>query len=93
MTSKVKRAVREMRDYLDGKTEGFRVTTYEVPDVKAIRAKLGLTQNAFAQRFNLSLATVRDWEHGRRVPDKAAQSLLKVIAHNPRMAARAIAAA
>ena len=85
--------MRKIRDYLGGETEGFRVTTYQVPDVKAIRAKLGLTQNAFTRRFNLLLATVRDWEHSRRVPDKTAQSLLKVIAYNPSMSARAIAAA
>lgn len=91
MRPKVKRAIREMRDYLAGKREGYRVTTYEVPDVKSIRAKLGLTQDAFAKRFSLSLATIRDWEHGRRLPDGAARVLLKVIAHSPFTVERAIA--
>jgi putative transcriptional regulator len=34
-------------------------------DVAAIRAKLGLTQEAFAARFGFSKGAVRDWEQGR----------------------------
>jgi putative transcriptional regulator len=33
--------------------------------------------------YHLSLSAVRDWEEGRFVPDRAARTLLKVIAHNP----------
>lgn len=34
--------------------------------VKAIRAKLGLSQAEFAGRFGLAVGTLRDWEHARR---------------------------
>ncbi len=54
-----------------------------VPNLKAIRAQLKLSQKEFAQTFDLSLGVVRDWEQGRFVPDRAARVLLKVIAHNP----------
>ena len=54
-----------------------------VPNLKAIRQRLGLTQKEFAETFHLSLSAVRDWEQGRFVPDRAARTLLKVIAHNP----------
>lgn len=54
-----------------------------VPNLKATRAKLGLTQREFAETFHLSLSAVRDWEQGRFAPDRAARTLLKVIAHNP----------
>lgn len=66
-----------------------------IPDqinVAVIRDRLGLSQTAFAERFGLPVATVRDWEQGRRVPDTAAQVLLTVIAHDPDAVARAIAA-
>src|SRR5262249_15261697 len=40
-----------------------------LPDVKAIRTKLSMTQEQFAEAFHLSIATVRDWEQGRFQPD------------------------
>lgn len=62
----------------------------KVVDVAAIRARLGqafsgraCTQQEFADRFGFSLATVQDWEHGRRKPDHAARVLLLAIAHDP----------
>lgn len=54
-----------------------------VPDIKAIRRKLKLTQEQFAVTFQLSLATVRDWEQGRYQPDQAARTLLRVIEKEP----------
>lgn len=40
-----------------------------LPDVRAIRTRLKLTQPALARRFGLPVGTVRDWEQGRTVPD------------------------
>ncbi|MCA9876314.1 MAG: helix-turn-helix domain-containing protein [Thermomicrobiales bacterium] len=54
-----------------------------VPNTKRIRASLHLTQEQFADSFNLPLGTVRDWELGRRQPDTAARNFLRVIEHNP----------
>jgi len=62
-----------------------------VPNLKAVREKLGLTQKEFAVTFQLSLSAVRDWEQGRFVPDQAARTLLKVIAHNPEAVKEALA--
>lgn len=62
-------------------------------DVRAIRARLRLTRPAFAQRFGLAVAAVRDWEQGLRRPDPAARVLLMVIARNPEMVAEAVAEA
>ena len=61
-----------------------------VPSVRALRAKLNLTQEEFAARFHLPLGTVRDWEQGAHRPDKAAQVLLTVIANDPDAVARAL---
>lgn len=60
-------------------------------DVAAIRKAMNLSQERFAARFNLSAATVRDWEQGRRRPDKIAENLLRVIRHAPETVERALA--
>ncbi len=54
-----------------------------IPRVKTLRRALRMTQEEFAQRFGLSLATVRDWEQGRTQPDQAASTYLDVIARAP----------
>jgi putative transcriptional regulator len=41
-------------------------------DVRAIRTKLKMSQNAFAARFGILPSTLRDWEQKRRHPDGAA---------------------
>ena len=61
-----------------------------VPTVRAVRKKLKLTQKEFAARFHLPLGTVRDWEQGAHMPDRAAQNLLTVIEKDPDAVARAL---
>ena len=73
-------------------TEGFIVHVPKQVDVKDIRAKTGLSQEAFARRFGFTAAAVRDWEQGRRQPEQAARVLLLVIAHNPDAVTEALAA-
>ncbi len=48
-------------------------------DVKSIRKKLDLTQEEFAIKFGFSLASVRNWEQGRRAPAGVNKNFLKVI--------------
>jgi putative transcriptional regulator len=59
-------------------------------DVAAIRNRLGLSQDRFAQRFGFPVATLRHWEQGIRRPRGCALALLHVIAYNPGVATRAI---
>jgi putative transcriptional regulator len=54
-----------------------------VPQVKVMRRALGLTQDRFAARFHIPLGTLRDWEQGKSLPDRAARAYLRVIAHSP----------
>ncbi len=68
------------------------VYTPPVPDVRQIRTRLGLTQVEFALRFGLSRRTVEQWEQGRAVPDRPARVLLAVIARDPRIVERVVAA-
>jgi putative transcriptional regulator len=61
-----------------------------IPDVRRIRRGLKLTQDEFARRFHLPLGTLRDWEQGTHRPDRAAETLLKVIEHDPEAVAKAL---
>ena len=69
-----------------------RVLTPRVPDVQAIRRKLGLSQSDFAARFGFSVRTVQEWEQGRAMPDRPARILLRVIEKSPKAVERAVAA-
>ena len=72
-----------------GESEPARFVLCEDVDVAAIRKRLGLSQDRFAAQFNLSPATVRDWEQRRRQPDRIARTLLAVIDLNPDAAKQA----
>lgn len=60
-------------------------------DVRAIRQRMGLSQNAFAARFGFSASAVKDWEQNRRRPEAAARTLLTVIDREPAAVERALA--
>ena len=61
--------------------QGIRVT--EVPDVKRIRTKLGLSQEQFAATYRISAGTVKGWEQKRRGIDATAAALLRAIEKYP----------
>ncbi len=52
-------------------------------DVKSIRQKTGLTQNAFSQLFAINIKTLQDWEQYRRNPSSAARLVLTLIDKHP----------
>ena len=79
-------------DGIDDSTWGPPHLVIPGPDVRAVRERLGLSQEAFAQRFQLSLRTVQDWEQKRRIPEGPARTLLRIIDREPEAAARALAA-
>ncbi|MBV8773145.1 MAG: helix-turn-helix domain-containing protein [Deltaproteobacteria bacterium] len=68
-----------------------RVYNPPIPNVKAIRRKLGLSQAEFAQQFGFSVRTVQQWEQRRAVPDRPARMLLHVIERDPQAVERALA--
>jgi len=67
-----------------------RVTTFKPANIKAVRAELGQSQEEFALMIGVSVATLRNWEQGRRVPDGPALALLRVAARNPKAVAEAL---
>jgi putative transcriptional regulator len=58
--------------------------------VAKIRSSTGLSQAEFAERFGFAVATLRDWEQGRRHPDRSARLLLRVIEVEPKAVLRAL---
>ena len=69
----------------------YRVHIPERIDVKAIRDKMGLSQSSFANRFGLSVYSLRNWEQGKRQPDPAARAYLKVIEKAPDLVIKVLA--
>ncbi len=59
-------------------------------DVRALRERLGLSQEEFAQRYMLSPRTIQEWEQQRREPSDAARVLLFAIANDPAAVAGAL---
>lgn len=60
-------------------------------EVKRIRDSMGLSQTQFAMRFGIKLSTLRKWEQGKRQPDSAALTYLRVIEKIPEVVASAVA--
>ena len=52
---------------------------YTPERIKGLRAKVGMTQNAFARLLNVSISTVQKWEIGQKKPAGAARKLLSVL--------------
>jgi putative transcriptional regulator len=90
---KIKAGLEDARDYVDGSANKrrFRVTVPARVNVKKIRAQLGLSQESFAQTYGFALSAVRDWEQGRRQPERSARILLKVVEKEPAAVTRALA--
>lgn len=59
-------------------------------DVRAIRGRLGLTQQEFAIRFGFSVNTLRHWEQGRRIPEAPTRAYLLVIDREPQAVEKAL---
>jgi len=71
--------------------ELYKVHIPENVDVKAIREKMGLSQSSFANRFGLSVYSLRNWEQGKRQPDPTARAYLKVIEKAPDIVIKVLA--
>ena len=70
---------------------GRRIEPDAAEDVRALRLRLGLSQEAFAARFGFTVDTIRQYESHRRNPTGPARTLLRVIAREPDAVIRALA--
>ncbi|HKC10990.1 MAG TPA: helix-turn-helix domain-containing protein [Vicinamibacteria bacterium] len=73
-----------------GSLKASRTKLFRPADVKAVRVKLGASQTEFALMIGVSVATLQNWEQGRRTPDGPALALLRVAAKNPKAVAEAL---
>ena len=83
-------SVRQAGRIRRGTLRASRTTTFKPADVKAARTKLRASQSEFAIMIGVSVATLRNWEQGRRVPDGPALALLRVATKNPTAVAEAL---
>ena len=71
-------SVKQMR-----RGQAARVTQVALPAAAQARAKVGLSQQEFADLLGVSARTIQDWEQGRREPTGAAKTLLRVAVSHP----------
>ncbi len=76
-------SIKEAKEILSKKRSPNRNFYIDEPNVKEIRSKFNLTQVEFANLLNISVATLRNWEQGRRKPEGSARVLLNVANSNP----------
>ena len=73
------------------KVRGLRVSKVELPDVRAIRRSLGMSQHHFSAAYRIPLPTLKNWEQGRRAPDAPAAAYLLAIKRRPKEIMDAVA--
>jgi putative transcriptional regulator len=83
-------SIKEAGEIRRGLKKPARVFRYSPAGVKKARAALGQSQDQFARMIGVSVATLRNWEQGRRVPEGPARALLTVAAKNPQAVADAL---
>ena len=73
------------------KPRGMRVTKVELPNVRAIRRALRMSQHHFSEAYRIPLPTLKNWEQGRRQPDAPAAAYLLAIKRRPKEIMEAVA--
>jgi putative transcriptional regulator len=95
VANSIRRGLEEAVVYAKGQADAktYRVHVPEAIDVRAIRGKLGMTQEEFAGRFGFSVNTLRHWEQGLRQPEGPTRAYLLVIDRAPKAVQKALQAA
>jgi putative transcriptional regulator len=91
----IERGLEEALAYARGEADEsrYRVHVPERIDVRAIRTRLGMTQEEFASCFGFSVNTLRHWEQGKRQPEGPTRAYLLVIDRAPDAVRKALRAA
>ncbi|MGB9368088.1 MAG: type II toxin-antitoxin system MqsA family antitoxin [Xanthobacteraceae bacterium] len=87
-------AFQQLAAYMRGEIE---LESYEVADdaltpqrIKSIRRKVAGSTRDFQRQFRISARTMEAYEQGRRRPDAAMQTLLRIIDREPAAVRRAL---
>ncbi len=81
--SRLIRAAKEAAAIARGDVAPARIYIPAETDVKTIRLKLKLGQEAFASEFGFSINQIRDWEQERTSPLGAMRAYLMIIDRDP----------
>ena len=84
------KSIRQAGRIRRGQMSANRSYTFRPTEIKSIRSKLGKSQSEFALMIGVSVATLQNWEQGRRTPEGPAMALLKVAAEKPEIVAEAL---
>lgn len=76
-------SVREGGAVLRGRRKPSRAHEVRSADIRSLRERFGLSQPKFAALIGVSVATLRNWEQGRRRPEGSARVLLRVVERHP----------
>ena len=82
----------EMRAIRRGERKPARLRRVTSESPQVVRMRLGLSQPMFADLLGISVATLRNWEQGRRQPTGAAEILLRIAAKHPTIVQDAVSA-
>jgi putative transcriptional regulator len=88
--------LKELSHHIAGKPTKGRITTVRIPtdiDVRALRSRLGLSQEEFARTYAIPVHTLRKWEQRTRRPDQASRVYLTTISREPKTIRRLLAMA
>jgi putative transcriptional regulator len=85
-------SMRQAAKHAGGKrARGLRVTKVAIPDVRALRRSLRMSQHRFSAAYRIPLPTLKNWEQGRRHPDAPAAAYLLAIKRRPKEVMEAVA--
>lgn len=85
-------SVQQMDKIVKGERAPSREFHLDAIQVKKLRKATGLTQLLFAQRIGIQIATLRNWEQGRREATGPAKALLTAIKNDPKHVLQALEA-
>lgn len=72
-----------LEDVTEKKDEKLPETVVYRISARAVRENLNMSQSEFSRNFGIPLATLRNWEQGRRDMDATAEAYLKAISKFP----------
>ncbi|MCY1271082.1 Antitoxin igA-2 [compost metagenome] len=76
-------SVTQMDEIVRGERQPSREFHVDAVKVREIRRATGLSQAKFAEKIDVAVGTLRNWEQGRRDPEGPARALLRAINNDP----------
>jgi putative transcriptional regulator len=90
--SKLVESMGQMNAIVHGAQKPSRSFECNPISIRTIREATGLSQPGFAAVLGVEVATLRNWEQGRREPTGPAKALLRAIRNDPKNVLKALMA-